>query len=195
MTRELQNELRERVEQIRSDRLSLVNSLRDLLYSDNIFIGSEYRLKSEFRDWLVKQGVFTSSIIREVKKKRKLVKEKFYTDEYKILISLRIRDNDAIEFYNGFGVRPRCPYTNGKSISLIELNGEHWIKYEMILRKIKEAIPAYQQDFYKDELNRLCDKQYSEICEGCGSKNEKCALYCNICGKKLKGEGNNEHNS
>ncbi|KKK72732.1 hypothetical protein LCGC14_2900950, partial [marine sediment metagenome] len=157
------------------------------LHSDQIFL-SDYRICENFRVWLYSNKIFTKKIIKKYiikkKKKEKIITKKITTPEKIILEALEIKE-DSIRFYRKSYNDPTCPYTNEPWFWINKVKGEIWIKYETILNKIKNVCPQYQEYFYRAELNRLCDRKFSHICESCGSKNEKCAIYCSICGKKI----------
>jgi len=135
-------------------------------------------------------------IYKKIYKKEKYKKTSEYkieTPEYIIFNALKFNQNENTYYiyydnptYNHD--KYDCPYLKTDSFYLISLNGEFWIKYEMILNLVLKAIPLYNEYFYQEELLRLCDKKYTFICEKCGTKNEKCAIYCNMCGGKLHEE-------
>lgn len=184
----IENELKKRVEKIRKDRTNLMKEVISLLKSDPIFLNTNDRLRNKFITWMVQNELVQNiSINTKFKKKgKKKIRYEKYTNEYIILRNL-VFYTDSIYYSKSDyrGLDKKCPYTQNKSFSIGELNGEIWIKYELILKLILKTIPLYQEFFYQAELQRLCDKKYTYICEKCGSKNEKCAVYCNMCGGKL----------
>ncbi len=174
------NDLKKKVEKIRNDRKNTIKEIVDLLYSD-VSLLTNRKIKDSFKKWLVRNKIFTqySSI---TKRRRKIYRKE--TPEYLILTCLKFDKNYYIAFNGDY--HEKCPYTQDSYFFLSELNGKIWLKYELIFNKIKRAIPQYLEHFYKAELLRLCDKKFTQICEECGTKNEKCAIYCNICGTKLE---------
>ena len=182
------NDLKRKVEKIRTDRKNTIKEIVDLLYSDVIFLNN-YRLSKQFRDWLIENKFFPYK--EEIKKKRKI--KMIDSPEYNILSILKFKRGKEVgtDKYDFYGIlfdgdyHEMCPYSKNSFFYLLGLNGEIWLKYELILNKLKESIPLYLKHFYEKELFRLCDKNLVKICEACGTKNEKCSIYCNICGMEL----------
>ena len=70
-------------------------------------------------------------------------------------------------------------------VDIIMYPSEKWNEIKDVLVLVKNFIPDFIQNHYKNELIKLNDPGKIIICEKCGTENKTEANYCNNCGKEL----------
>ena len=183
-------DIKNRVKEIINKRQKYIEKIAEQFLSDPLILGTVC-ISEKFENWLIEKKIIIEEIMEQ-----KLIKEKTKrkgarystittkTNEYKIITSTNFYKNRIrLTYSHHYNF---IPYEDhGYHHEMLDLNSENWTTVKNVLDQIIKFIPIYINEYYEKEFNRLCPKTKNNICEHCGSLNDKCGKFCNNCGEKL----------